>query len=424
MRHVVDQIEREQQQQQQQQQHQQQQQSQQIKLEVQVEEEEEEEREENQQESVISNVAVTIYGSPSPPEFKQEPEMVIDESDLDLDDPSLLFDVEAAVNADLVESEKEKEKEKQNFDSASSAAAAAASAGCVTDNVDYAEPSTSMPPSNLLFKCTMCLFACSAKELIVAHIQKEHSHSGEIVCCMCGRSCGSRLELDYHVSKEHMDGAGKFLCHIAGCEREFASLPRLNMHVAKMHQPSKNLKHPCPHLNCTRSYGTLANLGTHERIHHRSIMCRKGCGAELTSFRDRRKHELEHKQQQEFEEKVRGRVEEEYNRGFRDAVDRFKFYYHEAKRQQDQQLSMLAVLEQRQLAQLQSFLPDVPREEQLRQQQRLQLLHSQLVEETREDRRRQLERIQSQMPPGIQIEPVEDEEEAGSSDDSSVIVLN
>ena len=75
---------------------------QQIKVEV-----EGEEKNGSQEESVLSNVAVTIYGSPSPPEFKKDPEIMIENFELDLDDPSPVVDAAAAAAA-AVKVEKEK----------------------------------------------------------------------------------------------------------------------------------------------------------------------------------------------------------------------------------------------------------------------------------------------------------------------------
>ena len=118
-------------------------------------------------------------------------------------------------------------------------------------------------------KCPHCENEYSTQQSMKKHIQATHSQDTCFICNQCGKSFPTSGRLESH-KYEHEDGQltglpnekGKFSCE--ECEKEYASLPGLRVHIDVVHRGLKN--HIC-HL-CGQSFGRRSCLAAHKQTHH------------------------------------------------------------------------------------------------------------------------------------------------------------
>ena len=303
---------------------------------------------EQEQEKVLSN-------SPAAGEvlIKQEPELVIEDV--------FACDLEMEIEEEEErEKEKEKEKERETGDILHPTN--------LGQESNYEQESVDGPAAaeekSVYFSCTICRRNFLCPDQLAEHAEREHSVVVKLrQCNYCSFRYVQSSDLARHIDNVHADRPTPFACELEICRQRFSSARALSEHRKRHIAPDDQTdqrKFACLVPDCQRTYFTLSGLARHNKNTHlpkQQFRCQDGCGQMFDSLKKQNQHRQEHIAEGEKQIDEQRRERAAYERGYQDAVDKYAVIFDRARKQQEEQRMQLVVLEQRQLAQLNSQIP-------------------------------------------------------------------
>lgn len=136
------------------------------------------------------------------------------------------------------------------------------------------------------YSCTYCVYKCSSRQVLIAHIKDVHDNDRPYVCIQCHKGFGRRSDLKKHTIVH--TGVRPFTCPV--CNKNFSRNTNLTKHL-RIHTGLK--PHVCQ--KCPRSFTTTADLVRHQRVHvdSKPFQCPK-CPSSFTRKDKLMHHERAH----------------------------------------------------------------------------------------------------------------------------------